>query len=298
MARAAAAQEESALYLDMTVSEPKLPQRRGAFIARSIARMIGALEYTAAAEATASKPGLLQFLDPRVKVAGLLGLLVSSALAHRLSVVLGVFGVALILALLSRISWLVLAKRGWAGALLFSGSIALPAVFLTPGRIIFRLPLFDWPVTEPGMAGAALLIARVETAVTLTLLLILSTPWPRVLKALRALGAPVVLVVILGMTYRYVFLLLGAARDLFEARQSRTVGALNAAEARRFATSCIGVLLGKSLHLSSEAHLAMLSRGFRGEVHSLDEFMMSPRDWIALAAFAGLAIIAIWTGGR
>ncbi|MBO0725352.1 MAG: hypothetical protein J2P52_07110, partial [Blastocatellia bacterium] len=74
------------------------------------------MERSATAEATASKPGLLQSFDPRVKVAGLLGLLLSSALAHRLSVILGVFGVALILALPSRISWPVLAKRGWAGA--------------------------------------------------------------------------------------------------------------------------------------------------------------------------------------
>ncbi|MBO0856924.1 MAG: cobalt ECF transporter T component CbiQ [Chloracidobacterium sp.] len=254
------------------------------------------MERSAAAEATASKPGLLQSFDPRVKVAGLLGLLVSSALAHRLLVILDVFGVALILALLSRISWRMLAKWGWASALVFSGPLALPAVFLTPGRIIFRLPLFSWPVTAQGMAGATLLIARVETAVTLSLLLILSTPWPRVLKAMRALGAPVVLVTILGMTYRYIFLLLATAHDMFEARQSRRVGALMAAEARRFATSCIGVLLGKSLQLSSEAHLAMISRGFRGEVYSLDEFAMRPRDWMALAAFAGLIIIAIWTG--
>jgi cobalt/nickel transport system permease protein len=134
------------------------------------------------------------------------------------------------------------------------------------------------------------------TAVTLSLLLILSTPWPRVLKALRALGAPVVLVVILGMTHRYIFLLLAVARDMFEARRSRKVGALKPAEARRFATSCIGALLGKSLQLSNEAHLAMLSRGFRGEVYALDEFTMRPRDWTALAAFACLAIIAIWAG--
>jgi cobalt/nickel transport system permease protein len=256
------------------------------------------LEHSVAAEATAGRPGLLQGLDPRVKVAGLLGLLISSALAHNISAVLGVFGVALTLAPLSRISWLALAKRGWAGALLFSGPVAAPAVFLTPGRIIFRLPLFDWPATAQGMTVAALLIARVVTAVTLTLLLILSTPWPNVLKALRALGAPVVLIVILGMTYRYVFLLLAAARDLFEARRSRMVGALEAVEARRFATSCIGALLGKSLQLSSEAHLAMLSRGFRGEVYSLDEFKMRMRDWMALAGFAGLAIVAIWAGRR
>src|SRR5262249_36140026 len=155
------------------------------------AHLLGAMEHSAAAEGAATKPGLLQGLDPRVKVAGLLGLLISSALARRLAIVLVVFGVALLLALLSRISWRGLAKRGWAGALLFRGSIAAPAVFITPGRIMCRLPVLDWPVTAQGMSSAALLIARVETAVTLTLLLVLSTPWPRVLKALRALGAPV-----------------------------------------------------------------------------------------------------------
>jgi cobalt/nickel transport system permease protein len=55
-------------------------------------------------------------------------------------------------------------------------------------------------------------------------------------------------------------------------------------------------LLGKSLQLSNEVHLAMLSRGFRGEVWTMDEFIMRPRDWIALAAFSASALGAIWMG--
>jgi cobalt/nickel transport system permease protein len=269
---------------------------RSSFLERSVAHVIGALERSAAAEGTAVEAGLLQRLDPRVKVAGLLALLISSTFAHRLWVIFGVFCVALGLALFSRISFPVLAKRGWAPALFFSGLVALPAVFITPGRILYRLPAFDWPVTAQGIAGAALLVARVETAVTLTLLLVMSTPWPRVLKALRSLGAPAAPVMILGMTHRYIFLLLAAARDMFEARRSRTVGALTAAEARRFAASSAGVLLSRSLQLSGEAHLAMLSRGFRGEIYSIDEFMMRPRDWVALTAFISLAVAAVWAG--
>ena len=44
-----------------------------------------------------------------------------------------------------------------------------------------------------------------------------------VLKALRVLRVPVVVVVVLGMTYRYILLLLEIAHEMFEARRSRTV---------------------------------------------------------------------------
>ena len=40
----------------------------------------------------------------------------------------------------------------------------------------------------------------------------------------------------------------------------------------------------------------MLSRGFRGEVHVLDDFQTSPRDWIMLAVFAALATCAFYFG--
>jgi energy-coupling factor transporter transmembrane protein EcfT len=55
-------------------------------------------------------------------------------------------------------------------------------------------------------------------------------------------------------------------------------------------------LLGKSLQLSGDVHLAMQARGFRGEVHLLDSAQMRPRDWFPLAAFTGAACAAIWWG--
>jgi len=231
-----------------------------------------------------------------VKVTGLFALIIAAALAHRLSAIGVIFVVALLLAALSHVSLKTLLKRGWIGALLFTGLIALPAVFITPGEIVWRSPLLGLPVTITGLKSAAFLIARVETAVTLSLLLVLCTPWSSVLKALRTLGVPAPLVVILGMTYRYIFLLLGAARDLLEARQSRSVGVMEPSEGRRSAVASIGVLLGKSLQMSNEVHLAMLARGFRGDAWTIDEFIMRARDWIALTAFAALVAIALSLG--
>jgi energy-coupling factor transporter transmembrane protein EcfT len=178
----------------------------------------------------------------------------------------------------------------------FTGAIALPAIFITPGQVLYRLPLLGWPITAQGLRSAAYLIVRVETSATLAILLILCTPWTNVLKALRVLRVPVVFVVILGMTFRYIFLLLQTARDMFESRQSRMVGTLEAAERRRVAASSVGVLLSKTLNLSSDVYMAMQSRGFRGEVYTLDEFAMQGRDWLALALFLALAALAAWFG--
>lgn len=258
--------------------------------------MLVAIEHEFSAEAIARQDGLLQRLDPRVKLVGLMGLLVAATLSRKLSVIAAIFAVGVLLAALSNVPFKTLLKRGWIGALLFSGFIAAPAVFVTPGDIVYRLPLLGFPITWAGLRSAAFLVARAETAVTLSLLLALCTAWAHALKAMRAIGAPAPLVVILGMTYRYIFLLLGAARDLVEARQSRSVGAMEPADERRYAAAAIGVLLGKSLQLSNEVHLAMLARGFRGEVWTMDEFIMRPRDWIALAAFAALTLGAIWLG--
>jgi energy-coupling factor transporter transmembrane protein EcfT len=128
------------------------------------------------------------------------------------------------------------------------------------------------------------------------MLLVLTTPWTHILKALRVLRFPVVAIVILGMTYRYIFLLIAAAREMFESRRSRIVGELEAGDRRRLAVATAGVLLGKTVQLSGDVYLAMQARGFRGEVHVLDEFQMSASDWFGLAAFAGLGAAALWMG--
>jgi energy-coupling factor transporter transmembrane protein EcfT len=81
---------------------------------------------------------------------------------------------------------------------------------------------------------------------------------------------------------------------MFEARRSRVVGKLSSRDRRRIATASAGVLLGKALHLSTEVHLAMISRGYRGEVHLLDEFRMTLRDWLAVAGFAVVVAAALF----
>jgi cobalt/nickel transport system permease protein len=266
------------------------------FFERTLAGFLGAMEHALDADAIANSNGMLQRLDPRGKVVGLLLLIVAVATSHRLWVIGVVFAIALTLAISSRVPPWLLSKRVWIPVLLFTGVIALPAPFVIPGRVVWRLPVLAWPLTAQGLRSAAYLMSRVETASTLSVLLIITTPWTHVLKALRVLRVPVVLVVTLGMAYRYIFLLLDTARDMLESRRSRMVGELSGPDRRRVAAASVGVLMSKTMQLSGEVYSAMLSRGFRGEVYTLDDFQATAIDWVTLTVFTALAAGAFYYG--
>ena len=265
-------------------------------VERSLASFVGALEHALHAEELAKKKGLLQSLDPRVKIAAIVPLIAIAALTRRWWVDAALLVVAVAIALLSNVPLGTLAKRVWLGVLTFTGFIALPALILTPGHAIYTVPFLGWTVTAQGLRAALFLIMRAETAATFSVLLVLCTPWSHVLKALRVLRLPVVLVVILGMTYRYIFLLLRNAHDMFTSRRSRMVGRLDGREQRRAATASAGVLMSKTLQLSGDVYLAMRSRGFQGEVYVLDEFQTGWFDWAMLALFLTVAAAAFWLG--
>ncbi|MFY9728196.1 MAG: cobalt ECF transporter T component CbiQ [Bryobacteraceae bacterium] len=270
-------------------------ERRG-FLGRTIESLYQAMERALDAEHSAASGGLLQRLDARVKVSGLFALILAAALARRLWVIAAVFALAVLLAALSRISIRLLASRVWIPALVFTGAIAAPALFLTPGDALYRVPGLNWMVTAQGLTTADYLLLRVETAATLALLLVVTTPWMHVLKALRVFRVPVVLVAILGMTSRYILLLLETAHEMFQSRKSRSVGALHGAERRQMAVASAGVLLSRTFQLSGDVYLAMQARGFRGEIYLPDDFTLKRLDWLALAGFAALAAAAVWAG--
>jgi cobalt/nickel transport system permease protein len=271
-------------------------RRRKGFVEKTARGLLEVAGQALFAEDTAAAAGFLQCLDPRVKLIGIGALIAAAVAVHRLWVLAGILVLGVILALVSHIPIRLLTARVWLAVLAFTGVIALPAVFLTPGAAIWRIPLLEWPVTQQGLRSAGFLVMRAETAATLSALLILTTLWTRLLRALRYFRVPVVVVAILGMTYRYMFLFLATARDMFESRESRIVGVLEPADRRRLAAASAGVLLGKTLQVSGEVHMAMQARGFRGEIRLLDELQMRPHDWLRLAAFVGAATLAVWLG--
>jgi cobalt/nickel transport system permease protein len=276
---------------------PGLPggRKQTRVVQRTLAGIAGTLDTSLFAESVARHPGLLQSIDARVKLIACLLLLLAVSLSRSLPVIVAVYALALILAWRSAIPMRHFVGRVWLFMPFFTGLIALPALFAVPGPALVHLP-FGLTITQPGATSAAFLLLRVGTSVSVGVLLVLTTPWNSLLKALASLRVPDTFLVILGMTYRYIYLLLHSATDMMLSRQSRTVGRQSDGDERRMVAASTGVLLSRSLQLSGDVYLAMQARGFRGQPRTMDTFRLQRRDWLYGGAALLASGLAIWLG--
>jgi cobalt/nickel transport system permease protein len=244
----------------------------------------------------ARESGLLQRLDARARVVGLLTLMTVDAVLHGALPLITLYLLTLILGAASRLPLRDLVRRVWLSTPLFVGAIVLPQAFnlVTPGRAV--IVLWHHPylaLTEPGLAAAGLLTLRVATAVSLGALLTLTSHWHDLLRALSALRAPRLFIVVLLMTYRYIALLLVTAGEMFVARRSRTVGRMSNAQGRRSVGAGIGALFGKSIALSEEVHSAMVSRGYRGDIQTLTRMRWRVADSVWMLTIVLISVLAL-----
>jgi cobalt ECF transporter T component CbiQ len=276
-------------------------RKKGSFVAKTLNGASTLLRQAIFSEDVAQRPGLLQRLDPRVKLVSLLGLLVVTALVRDLGVLLALYAATLVLAAVSAVSVAFFVKRVWLFVPIFTGIVVLPATlsFITPGQIV--VPLGTWfgtpvGVTSEGLLAAAIMVTRVATSISIVVLLTLTTPWNRLLASLRSLRVPKMFVLVLGMAYRYLFHLLGSVTDMYTARQARTAGAeVDVRGGRRFVAASAGALFGKAHALSEEVYLAMVSRGYTGDLRTLRPARLRPVDivWAAGCVLASLAVLGI-----
>ncbi len=247
------------------------------------------------AETISSRPGFFQSLDPRLKIITVLALLVGVSMAHTLWIIGVVYLLILVAALFSAVPAGFFIRRVWLAVPLFTGIIALPALFMIPGAPLVQLPL-GFVITQTGARSVLFLLLRVSTSLSLVLLLILTTPWNTVLAALGVLKVPDVFILVLGMTFRYIYLLLHIANDMFLSRKSRVIGRMSGKQERHMLASIGATLLGKSLAMSSEVYLAMVSRGYRGTAVTLKPFAMRPHDWLWAAVFVTITAGVFYLG--
>jgi len=290
------------LLVDDSTDEPAAGPSRGSsstFLDRTLESIAANARDALAAERWSRTAGLLQRVDPRVKIITTLVFIVLSAITHRAATLLVLYAIALACAVVSRIPLSLVIRRVWLAVPLFAGFVALPAALnvVTPGRtvlVLSRDPLLA--VTDAGAAVAAMFTLRTGVALTFALLLTLTTPWNRLLEGLRVLRISRPFLVVAAMTYRYLTVLMTAASDLFVARRSRTIGNSGPAERRRFVGRAVGALFGKSVALTDEVHSAMLSRGWTGEPRSLESRALHRADYAWMAGT--LAIAACLAGGE
>ncbi len=250
------------------------------FLDKNIAAAAAAIENAMASERWSRSKGLLQSVDPRLKVAGLAAALLLCSLTGSIPVLLLIHGSAIGFALLSGFAISSFLKRVWIFVPAFTGLIAIPALFLTPGREIAAFgPLH---VTREGIITAELLVLRVSACVSFTTLFMLSTPWNRVLEAFRWFRLPQIIVSLLAVTYRYLLLLLRTLSELMVARRSRILRRVSFRQNLSFLSRSAGYLFLRSLHIAEGVQMAMTSRGHSPELERTGNGVHTPDGDAAL----------------
>jgi len=133
------------------------------------------------------------------------------------------------------------------------------------------------------------IMIRFCLTVTAALVLIATTGFNAVCLALERLGAPRAFVVQLLFLYRYLFVLGDEATRLTRARSLRSF------EGRgmgiRVFGSLVGQLLLRTLDRARRIHLAMLCRGFDGEVRLMRPLQFTRMDLAYTLGWSGLFIL-------
>ncbi|MBI5563185.1 MAG: hypothetical protein HY894_10110 [Deltaproteobacteria bacterium] len=251
--------------------------RQEGFVEKSLRTIAAYAREAASPDETAGKRGLLQALDVRARMAGMLLMIIAAAITASAWMLAALGLLCVMTAIASRVSMRALAGRV-APSLAFTAVIAAPVFFgigMNGGR-------------GHAAAAGAFFIARAAVMVSFASILALTTTQTGFFKGIGRMPLPPVFTAALFMTFRYVFILLKIAEDAAFARKSRAIGKGSSAEARSWFASRMALLLHKSLCMAEDVFMAMASRGFNGgRIRTADPGRIRPRDylWIGAASF-------------
>jgi len=251
------------------------------------------------------RPSLVHRLDPRVKFVLALAFILATALTPpgAWPVYILLFSFVLSAEVLSELGVGNVLKRS-SLALPFVLA-ALPVIVTVKGVALLSLPLGPWTltVTQEGIARFAGVAAKSWLSAQMAIVLAASTPFPELLLAMRAVGIPRLLVAIIGLMWRYLFVLVDEALRLMRAREARSghpaeagarVGGSVAWRAR-VTGGMAGNLFLRSFERADRIYAAMASRGYDGEVRAFAILPITSAQWSVLGM--GITLLGLLAVG-
>ena len=241
----------------------------------------------------ASKKGLLQAMDARVKLVCLLFLLVVGTVRNDTVPGLALAGLLFLLVCLSRLNPVHFYRRIGVLAFLFGFLVILPAAcnLVTGGEVIlpllrFRAPRTFWVYTLPGTIGitreglsvVGLVSLRMINCLTISFLLLNTTPFPHIIKALKVFHVPDALLIVFVLTYKYIFIFSEMLEAIHLARKSRLSVGRPPGGAGAWAAGRIAFLFRKTQGRCEEIFQAMVSRGLGKEIALAGAGRLGRRD--------------------
>jgi cobalt/nickel transport system permease protein len=225
-------------------------------------------------------------LDPRAKLltAMVFLIMVVSFPKHTVSALVPFFLFPVVLATVGR-----LPLRYLAGKMLIVAPFALLVAVGNPfldREIVLRLG--SLPITGGWLSFLSVLL-RIALTAGVALVLIGVTSFRGLCSALRRCGVPKLLTVQLLLFYRYLFVLGDEATRMLRARRLRSFNGRGMGLVTYH--SLLGHLLLRTLERAKRIHLAMLSRGFTGEIPWLRGWRLGLADLLFVLAWCAAFLL-------
>jgi len=250
--------------------------------------------------------GFLQKIDARIKVLFLLFFVMIVSLQRSLLPELYISFFVFILVLLSRLRIVMFYKRVFFLGFFFGFLVAFPAAFnvITKGEIIWPMIKISTPlnffiyhipadigITREGIYVVARLTMRVINSLSLSFLVLYTTPFPEIIRALKVLKVPETFLIVITLCYKYIFIFSKTVEDMYLAKKSRMVREASNTEAREWIAGRIVFIFRKSRLRCEEVFNAMIGRGFSDTVKLYSIRKMHPKDWCVGILFLLIGVL-------
>lgn len=183
--------------------------------------------------------------------------------------------------------------------------LALAAVSRVPARHMAKTYLMALPFIvfssltlwySSGAEEGATMFLRISGSVLALIVLVTTTPFFELLKALRWYRLPAIISSVILFTYRFIFVFVDELERMKLARQARGFAggrSLLSTAALRTIAYTAGMILVRSSTRANDIYDALLSRGYMGEVRTLSSFKAGSTDAAFAATFVGIAFLSL-----
>ena len=211
----------------------------------------------------AKQNGFLQNLDPRAKIISFLYIILTICLTQNLYFLVSLELIFIAIILYIGVSLKVFLKRIFLTAFLFSGILVIPAIFsfVTEGDTLLAITS-SIIITKQGTISSLFVFFRSLSSLSITFILLSTTHWNDLTKALHFFKIPNIIIAILDFTYRYIFLFLYLLSDYILGRKSRIISTEKIGSKINWIGISIANFFRLSLNYTEDISLAMTARGY------------------------------------
>jgi cobalt/nickel transport system permease protein len=226
-------------------------------------------------------------LAPHVKITAVLAfvLVVVSTPIQQWQSFIAFFGLVLVASLFAKIPLRILAKRSLIEVPFVFFAVLMP--FFGHGEKIDIGPL---TLYKAGLIAGSSIVAKGTLGVLMAVILSTTTTAREILRGLERLKLPAIMVQIASFMLRYVNVISDEMERMKVARESRGFMATGIKHWKIIATSAAALFI-RSYERGERVHLAMLARGFTGNLPHTEAKRVGARMWFTAFALPLLALI-------